>query len=225
MTEILKKQEIKSIQAMIRGQEEERRRIANDLHDRLGSILSMAKLHYQSSEEHLKNLNTFEQKRYSMASALLDEACAEVRNISHNMISGILTKFGLIAALEDLTNTINGSNIINIDLIVHGFENRLESEIEINIYRIIQELINNVIKHANANEITIQLIFNNNGLNLMVEDDGNGFDVNNKSIYGMGLKNVLSRVDQINGELNMDSLLGKGTTITMDIPLNELVEL
>ncbi|MDY8136080.1 sensor histidine kinase [Aquimarina sp. 2201CG5-10] len=215
-----------SIRAMIEGQEDERKRIASDLHDRLGSMLSMVKLHYQSVEKNIEHLNISNQRQYSKANLLLDKACAEVRNIAHNMVSGTLTKFGLIAALDDLKDSLEDNNTVNIDLIVHGFKNRLEQKNEINIYRIIQELISNVLKHANASEIVIQLIFNQNGLNLIVEDNGNGFEVNNISKDGgMGLKNVLSRVDEIKGELNIDSSLDKGTTVTIDIPLNELIEL
>ncbi len=225
--ELLKKQELKSIRAMIEGQEDERRRIASDLHDRLGSMLSMVKLHYQSVEQNIKHLNISNQRQYSKANILLDEACAEVRKIAHDMVSGTLAKFGLIAALDDLKDSLeDNNNTLNIDLIVHGFKNRLEQKNEVTIYRIIQELISNVLKHANASEIVIQLIFNQNGLNLIVEDNGNGFDVNNiPKDGGMGLKNVLSRVDEIKGQLNIDSSLDKGTTVTIDIPLNELIEL
>jgi len=223
---LLKEQELKFFNAIIKVQEKERQRIAQDLHDRLGSLLSVAKLQYQSVEEYLRKLNIPNLKQYSKANLLLDEACAEVRNISYSMISGTLMKFGLVAALEDLKESIQGINTINIDLFVHNYKNQLEQEVEITIYRIIQELVSNALVHANAHEITIQLMYGRNGLNIIVEDDGNGFDVNNISKdRGIGLKNIRYRVDEIKGELNIDSSLGKGTTVTIDIPLNELIVL
>ena len=218
--ELLKKQELKSIKAMINGQEAERKRIAKDLHDRLGSMLSMVKLNYKSIEDSIDKLKEENKKQYSQANALLDEACNTVREIAHNMVSGVLTKFGLVAALEDLKNTIEGTNTFQLELVTHGLDNRLENNLEIELYGIVQELIHNVIKHAKANEVSVQLLKRVDGVNLTVIDDGIGFDNSKEeSKSGMGLKSVASRVQELNGVFDIDTGKGNGTTIAVDIPL------
>lgn len=216
--ELLKKQELKSINAMIDGQEKERKRIATDLHDGLGSMLAMVKNHFKSVEDNLNIIKDFNVKQYKKANKLLDEACEEVRKISHDMASGTLTNFGLIAALEDLSNTLEESNQISVEFVTHGLKDRLNLDLEITIYRIIQELISNILKYAKANEVTIQLVKSKNGLNIIVEDNGIGFQTD-KLHSGIGLKNIASRVDAFDGDLQIDSALNKGTTITIDIPL------
>lgn len=218
--ELLKKQELKSIHAMIEGQEGERQRIARDLHDRLGSILSMVKVHFKSVENNVEELKVSNKNQYDKANQLLDTAVTEVRQISHDLASGVLSKFGLTAALEDLKETLEGSNQIEVEFVAYGLDDRLDNEIEITIYRIVQELVSNVLKYAQAKNITIQLMNSKNGLNVIVEDDGVGFDINADKEFGMGFKNIASRVDALDGKLNIDSTINKGTTISIDIPLN-----
>ncbi len=218
MEQLLKEMELKSLNSMLEGQEEERQRIATDLHDRLGSMLSMVKLHFSSIDEHLDTIKEINKTQYILASALLDDACAEVRKIAHNMISGVLDKFGLVAALEDLAQSLNHSEKVTVEFIPFGMDTRLDRNLEIALYRIVQELITNTLKHANAKEITIQLLQSKDNLNLIVEDDGIGFDPETSFEQGMGLKNTESRVHHINGQLKIDSSLGSGTTISIDIP-------
>ena len=214
---LLKSQELKSINAMIEGQEVERQRIARDLHDRLGSILSMVKVHFKSVEDYIEQLKTSNKTQYQKANQLLDDACDEVRKISHNIASGILTNFGLVAALEDLKDTLEESKKIKVEFIAHGIYDRFENDIEIAIYRIIQELISNILKYAEAENITIQIINREKDLYVSVEDDGRGFNTN-KEHEGMGLKNVTSRVDALGGELFIDSMTNKGTCVSISIP-------
>lgn len=222
ISKLLKDQELKSMSAMLEGQDGERKRIAQDLHDRLGSMLSMVKLHFKSVEENIQAIRETNLVMYSKANNLLDEACEEVRKIANDLNSGVLNKFGLIPALKSLQESIKGTGQLNIEVLDFGFDdNRLEYAIEINLYRIIQELISNILKHSKASEVTIQLIKKENRLNIVVEDNGLGFDVNQiKNKKGMGLKNIESRVDSLKGEFNIDSGKGAGTTITIEIPLN-----
>ncbi|WP_298416843.1 sensor histidine kinase [uncultured Kordia sp.] len=222
VSELLKNQEMKSINAMIEGQEGERQRIARDLHDRLGSILSMVKIHFKSVEENIETLKISNIKQYEKANQLLDNACDEVRKISHDMASGVLTKFGLVAALEDLKETLEETNQVEVEFIAHGLDNRLDNDVEITIYRIIQELISNTLKYAKAKNITIQLISREDNLNVSVEDDGIGFDTKDERNRGIGLINVASRVESLEGELHVDSMIGKGTSISIDIPIKEI---
>lgn len=219
--ELLKKQELKSLNAMMIGQEEERRRIARDLHDRLGSMLAMVKNHFKSVEVDIANLKNSNTKLYKKANILLDEACEEVRKISQDMTSGVLTKFGLIAALEDLKDTLLESKRLDVEFMSHGFVDRLPLNFEITVYRIFQELISNVLKHANATELSMQILKGKDLLNIIVEDDGKGFDP--KLLYsGMGIKNIESRVDSFGGDLRIDSSLFKGTIITIDFSLKKI---
>ncbi|MDO5968865.1 sensor histidine kinase [Flavivirga aquimarina] len=220
--EILKNQELKAIDAMMTGQENERLRIAKDLHDRLGSMLSMVKVHFKSVEDHIEQLKISNVKQYEKANELLDSACEEVRKISHDMASSVLSQFGLIAALEDLKDVLEESNQIEVEFVIHGLTERLNSNIEITVYRIIQELINNVLKHANAKLITIQLINAEDNLNIIIEDDGIGFEMDKNKDFGIGLKNVESRVYGLKGDLNIDSTINIGTTVTINIPLNKI---
>jgi signal transduction histidine kinase len=150
---------------------------------------------------------------------LLVESAKEVRSISHSMIPNALIKSGLVAAVRDFVNRM-GTEKLKINLVVLGLNERLPENIETVIYRVLQELINNIIKHAQANEVTIQLIRESNEFMLMVEDNGKGFDLEKTmQQQGIGLKNITSRVEYLNGQVNYDTAVGKGTTVIIEIPL------
>lgn len=218
LEEMLQEQERKAINSMVSGQEEERTRIANDLHDRLGSMLSVVKIHYKSVEDDLEKFKNKTKTQYEKANQLLDEACETVRKIAHNMVSGTLTKFGLMPALRELKEKIEETKTLKIELLAHGLDNRLDNSTEIQLYRVVQELLNNVIKHAKATEVTIQLLKREKDLNIMVTDNGIGFDVQKNQYEGMGLKSVKARVAEMNGHVLVDASKGSGTTITIEIP-------
>lgn len=212
--DLLKDQEIKSLNAMMSGQEKERKRIAEDLHDRLGSKLAAVKLHYGASAKKVGTDASFKK-----AAGILDETIEETRKIAHNLLSGVLTKFGLMAALDDLKNTIEGTNEITFELNISNIENRLPNDLEINIYRIIQELISNMLKHAQAKNISIQLTKHaDHSLTLMVEDDGVGFNTAEKG-EGIGLQNMQARAERFDGEVAIDSTIGHGTTVTVNMQI------
>ena len=218
--ELLRKQEIASLQGVLEGQETERRRVAIDLHDRLGGILSMVKLHFSVVTESLNNDDQIRTK-FMKASDLLDQATSEVRNISHNLLSGVLTKFGLVPALEDLKEKISNTGKLKVNLYSNDLNEVLSAEQELQLYRIVQELLSNILKHSNAKEANIQLTKSDDSVNLIVEDDGIGFDikeVNSKS--GIGLINLKARISKLNGKFYIDSGKGAGTTISIDIPID-----
>ena len=171
INDLINQQEIASLQGVLEGQEKERKRVAIDLHDGLGGMLSMVKLHFSSLEEKIDTSNPVKEKFLS-ASELLDLAASEVRMISHDLMSGVLAKFGLLPALEDLGAKINETGQIELNLIVDNMNGSLDGEQELQVYRIVQELVGNTLKHAKASEITIQLNENDESVNLMVEDDG-----------------------------------------------------
>jgi len=217
--ELLQQQEIASLQGVLEGQETERKRVAIDLHDRLGGILSMVKLHFSAVEEKIDPENPTKEK-FLTASELLDLAAGEVRNISHNMMSGVLAKFGLIPALEDLKSRISETGKLQVNLYTSNINGSLDGEQELQLYRIVQELMSNILKHSDATETNIQLNENEDNVNLIVEDDGVGFNPEKLDVNaGIGLNNLKARVSKLNGTLHIDSGLGAGTTISIDIPV------
>ncbi|MGM0581754.1 MAG: tetratricopeptide repeat-containing sensor histidine kinase [Bacteroidota bacterium] len=203
-------QELKELNAMMHGQEEERNRIASDLHDRLGARLSSIKLLFQSSEipaaaeKVLENIN---------------EAIKETREISHNLSTDLLSRFGLETALKDTVRTINDAEKIKADLAIYGLDKRLSVDIERNIYHIVLELINNTIKHAKANNINLQISQSENEINVFYEDDGIGFDVQNVVDSGMGMRSIYARVNTIDGAVYFNSKPGGGINVVMSIPV------
>jgi two-component system NarL family sensor kinase len=222
--QLLQEKELEATYARLEGQDIERKRIAEDLHDRLGSMLSTVKLYFAGLDSKISAYQKENRDNLTRANTLLDEACEEVRRIAHNMQSGILSKFGLKAQLEALAGTIREANQLEVELSVHGFNDRLDSALEINLYRIIQELIANVLKHAKASKLSIQLNRFEDVINIIVEDNGKGFDPEQAGKKnGMGLKNVASRVHDLEGILHIDSGKGQGTTTMIDIPCLERV--
>jgi two-component system NarL family sensor kinase len=220
IADLLRDQEVMSLGSMLKGQEKERKRIAEDLHDNLGSMLSTVKLHFQVLDSRVNGLAPPQQEQFHQAETLLDEACGEVRRIAHDMLSGVLTKFGLVAALEKLKASIEVPGKLQVLVLAYGLDERLDSSSELMLYRVIQELVSNALKHASATEITIQLNRIENTLSLQVEDDGVGFDVKAAQAKdGIGMKNVAARVHSLHGDFHFDSTLGHGSTVTIDIPL------
>jgi two-component system, NarL family, sensor kinase len=218
--ELLQEQEIASLQGVLQGQESERKRVAMDLHDRLGGMLSMVKLHFSAFEERIDASDVKNQK-FLKASELLDQATKEVREISHDLLSGVLTKFGLIPALEELKDKISSTGKLKVGIYSNDIKGALNAEQELQLYRIVQELLSNILKHAKAKETNIQLNRSGDSLNLIVEDDGVGFILSNSNEKGgIGLINLKARVAKLNGSFHIDSGKGGGTTISIDIPLN-----
>jgi signal transduction histidine kinase len=148
---------------------------------------------------------------------MLDTSIKELRRVAHNMMPEMLTKFGLDEALKEYCNTINTTKLLTVKYQSVGMDLRPDRSIEIIIYRIVQELLNNIMKHAAATEAFVQLVRENNRLNVVVEDDGKGFDTsllkNNK---GAGLTSIQSRVDYLKGQLDIHSGAGKGTLVNIE---------
>ena len=207
-----KNQKINSMRAMVEGQEAERLRIARDLHDSLGGLLSSVKMHFAG-------LKGSDNESFSKVDSLIDDSCNELRRVAHNMMPDALIKFGLVNALEDLAGKLEADGKLSINIQGIGMNYRLERSTEIAIYRIIQELLSNVIKHAGASEVLVQLAQHGHQLNIIVEDDGSGIAHGRKKVNGMGLKNVESRVSYLNGRIEYDSSDKSGTTVTIDVPV------
>jgi signal transduction histidine kinase len=205
---LLQSQELKSVEAMLSGQDKERKRIAQDLHDRLGSILSATKMYFESvlPEKLLSS------EKGEKACNLLDQAIDQTRLISYDLTSGVLSKFGFAAALEDLKQTVEGSGSIKMLLNLSNNSQRFTADTEINLYRIVQEAVSNILKHAEATEIKIRLNLSENQYLLSIEDNGKGFDTS-VAQTGMGLQNMLARTGKFKGDYSIKSEPGNGTHI------------
>ena len=218
---LVKEQTLSTAFARLEGIEEERKRIARELHDGIGVKLSTAKLYFAPIDNQLADLSQKDQEKFQKANNILDEAYIEVRKISHNLASPSLSNLGLLGELKLLAKRIEGAKQMKVNIMTHNLQEGLAPNIEIVSYRIISELITNVLKHAQATEINIQLNLFDDLFNLMVEDNGIGFDqtqtTNTKT--GLGLENIQSRVEALQGTFNIDSGIGKGTTITVDLPI------
>lgn len=215
-----RQQQVLSLQSMVNGQEMERTRIAKDLHDGLGGLFSTVKMHFSALQH--ENAVLRENQLFSKSYELVDTAANEVRRIAHNMMPDVLIKLGLLQAVQEFCNSISASRQLQVTMLGYGMDNRLNASTEIMLYRIIQELLNNIIKHARATEAIIQFNKMDNQLTITVEDNGAGFDPepSDAGVHA-GLSSVKSRVNYLNGQLSIDSEKGIGTTILMEFLLNE----
>ena len=217
---ILKEQELTTIDAIISGQEKERKRLAGDLHDSVGATLAATKLQFNHLRDHKDNLKGLS-KIFQKTSDLIDQASNEVRTMAHLKNSGVIAKKGLLPAIEKLANNASATNKLQVEVQDFGLNNRLENSIEITVFRIIQELVTNVIKHAKASEASISITRHKTSLNIIVEDNGCGFDgLNIQKEEGMGLSSIERRVEHLEGIMEVDSNIGHGTSILIDIPLS-----
>jgi two-component system, NarL family, sensor kinase len=218
----ISRQQMEVFTASVTTQDKERKRIAEDLHDGLGSILSTVKLTLERMDEEQLCLTPGQLNKYNSTLDLLNDAITEVRNISHNLMPASLSKLGLAPALKNLFDNITAHSKLKIHFSTHELNERLHESAEISIYRIILELMNNVVRHSKASEVSIQLIQYPDYINITIEDNGEGFDVKKARMKeGIGLSNISSRVEFLNGKLDFDSGQN-GTTVVIEIPLSEV---
>lgn len=209
-----KEKKILSMNAMIEGQEAERSRIAKDLHDGLGGLLSTVKAHFSNIQSEIQKIEKI--NVYNRANELVDEACDEVRRISHNLMPGALRLEGLEAAVQHLGAEMNEAHPFSVNVETVSFDTRMEETKEVFVYRIIQEALNNIIKHAEAKRVLIQMSETTDEYHFIIEDDGKGFDPLQVE-SGLGLKSIQSRVDFLKGKLDIDTRVGVGTTLSFHI--------
>lgn len=214
----LKKSEEAIMTAMIEGQDNERKRIARELHDGLGQNLSAVKMNLASLEAQIKRSN-IELKNDILLRAkdVINDAIQEVRNISHDLMPDLLEQFGIVSATDELCEKSSGENI-KIAFEPIDMRGRLNPRIETGLYRITQELISNAVRHSMAKKVHIQLINHGQSVILSIEDDGIGFDLKLRS-KGIGLKNIESRVKLLNGDFDIETTPGRGTLVTVEVPI------
>jgi len=216
--------EYKRINAIVNAQEEERKRISAELHDGLGQVLSAVKLNVSMLKDDLgQNATTLSQ--YNTAMLLLDQSCNEVRNMSHSMMPAILVKMGLKEALRELAGAINNTGVLKVMVDDKELNDEPAELIKIHLYRIVQELLNNILKYANATEVQIQFSKDSQGLGLMIEDNGKGFDtavLNNSN--GLGWHSIQSRIALLKGQIEVDSKPATtGTAVFVSVPVVDIL--
>lgn len=215
--ELMRQQDLAS-EAILEAEENERRRIAADLHDGVGQMLSAVKLNLEGLTDRISITNSEDKLVYEKVKMMMDESCKEVRNVSHNIMPNALIKSGLGNAVKDFIDKVN-SDRLKINLDINGINEKLSSNVEIVVYRVIQECVNNVIKHADANKLDISIVKDIDGLNVTIEDNGKGFNVSNlENSKGIGMKNIRTRIEYLKGTLDIDTKPGKGTLIAFYIP-------
>lgn len=221
MDRLEKEQEIKMFSAMLEGQERERKRLAADLHDGLGGSLSGIKMKVSRLAHARKSTSTREEGELTDVLENLDDSVSELRRIARNMMPASLLKHGLAASLKDFCEGLE-SKQTRIVLQTFGLRDDIPPEKSIVVYRIIQELVNNAVKHAEASEILVQVMQEGALLSFTVEDDGKGFDVAAASEKpGIGMSSVKARVDYLKGTMDVTSESGVGTSVTIGINLDD----
>lgn len=216
---ILKDQELKLIKASISGQDKERERISQELHDSIGGNLAAIKLQ-------LNNLNGSNLANIENLSTQLDETYQQVRNLAHNLIPKKFSNHKFCEVLESYLNNISEASKIKIAFITYPTSaiNGMDEIIQIETFKIVQELLTNTIKHAKASSIELQLNLIDASLNILFEDNGIGFDIENSS-PGIGFINLEKRISNLNGTFAIDSKLKRGTIANIEIPLLEHSEI
>ena len=210
------------LNAIIQAEEKERKRFAKELHDGLGPLLSTVKMsvsslaqlkHDSASDDIVKNTEM-----------IINEAIKSLKEISDNLSPHVLDNFGLLRALRNFTNKINATRAIYINLESNLGNERFETNIEVVLYRVICELINNTIKHAKAKKIDISLMKEEKKLTIAYKDNGKGFNkaklMEQNSNRGMGLSNIFSRINSLKGEISIESEPGKGTMVNIKVKID-----
>jgi two-component system, NarL family, sensor kinase len=216
--EVIKQQDL-STKAVIAAEENERKRIAADLHDGVGQMMSAAKMNLSAFENDIPFKDETQKQSFEKIIGLVDESCKEIRSVSHQMMPNALLKSGLASAIKEFIDKID-NRVLKINLYTEGLNERLDSNVETVLYRVIQECVNNVIKHSGANSLDISLIKDIDGIAATIEDNGKGFDSKDKQKFdGIGLKNIMSRIGFLKGTVDFDSSPGNGTLVAIHVPL------
>jgi two-component system, NarL family, sensor kinase len=215
----LNEQQQKATIDILTAEEKERKRIATDLHDGVGQLMTAAWLNLQAIDMQHITTNKETSELLTKTIHLVDESCKEVRAVSHNMMPNALLKKGLVNAIREFINQINTKST-QINLQTDDLSKALPTHVETVLYRVIQESVNNVIKHAAATSLDISINQDETGIDLLIEDNGKGFVLTEAMQKdGIGLQNIKSRIDFLNGTVNWSSAPGKGTLVAIHIPV------
>jgi signal transduction histidine kinase len=211
------------LNTIIQTEEKERKRFAKDLHDGLGPLLSTVKMSVSSLAQ-MKH-DDVSREIVENTELVINEAIKSLKEISDNLSPHILNNFGLVRALNNFSNKINVVRTMKINLESDLKDERFDPNVEVVLYRVICELINNTIKHAKAKKIDLSLTKDGDYLTIVYKDDGKGFDVskviNQPTSTGMGLSNIYSRINSLKGEINIESEQKKGTLVTIKVMIHD----
>jgi two-component system NarL family sensor kinase len=213
-------QALLTAQGILQGQEEERRRLARDLHDGLGGMLSTVKHYLATARQGASQPAPAEATTELLTQSIqhLDSSIGELRRVARNLMPEALLAFGLVQALADLCATTRQASGLDVQLHLHGLDARLPQTLEVELYRLVQELLNNVLKHASARQVLVQLMRHGNALHLVVEDDGRGFDPAVAGT-GVGLRSVQARARYLGGTLDVQAAPGQGASFSLELIL------
>jgi len=216
VNQLMNEQEINLLETTIAAEQNERKKLAKDIHDNLGSYLATLKYQHEVVKPGAENPKLLQ--HYSTTAKLISDACAEVRTISHQMATGFNVHFSLVPAINELIQRIHSTSQFNLQWYHFPDQLQLPRETAVSIYKVIQELLSNVLKHARAKKVEFHLHQNPDEINILFEDDGIGFNQVAAS-EGMGLLNMRERIDQLNGTFEINSRPSGGTTIVIIVPL------
>lgn len=205
----------KATQSLLIGQEKEKRRIAREIHDGIGQAISTVRLHLDFMMSKMHNPET--KRDAKRISTLITEIANDLRSLSHDLMPSSLVDFGLITALTNLIKRVNQTQSIYVHLENDILDEDIDFNYSLNIYRIIQELVNNAIKHSDCKEVKIKLSLRKDTIIIIVSDDGKGSDKNNKGT-GIGLYNIKNRLASLNGQLEIKTSKFKGFKVIINIP-------
>lgn len=213
--------EIQLMQATMQGEERERSRIARDLHDGVAGMLAAVKMHFSSIPSEAEVL--IHTEGYQQGIRLLDEASSELRKTSHNLMPEVLLQHGLDEALRRYCNNLNNSKTIALQYDSWGDIDRFSDAFELSVYRIVQELINNIVKHSKSTQAIVQLTQQNGLLCISIEDNGIGFNTDKMQTEGIGLVSLRSRVRAMNGKIELNASEKNGVTAYLEFEISELI--
>jgi signal transduction histidine kinase len=216
VNKIMNEQEIVLLAATIDAQQNERKKLAKDIHDNLGSYLATLKYQHETLESDVNDPDL--RAHHAVTAQLIEEAFAEVRAVSHQMATGLSMSFSFIPAIRELIERIRLTRQFVIEMYAYPQEFDIPGDKALHLYKIVQELLSNILKHARANHVSVNIHYDIGEINLMMEDDGVGF-VPAAMVSGIGLTNIRERMQQLQGELEINSLPGKGTTVLLIVPI------
>jgi signal transduction histidine kinase len=209
----------RGLDAVFTATEEERKRIAKDLHDGVGQQLSGLRMGFESLTLQVQSALPHQQEAINKMTQVIDEACKDVRNLAHQMMPKALSESGLIASIDDMLNKSLGLTKITYRLEHFNVDQqRYNEKVELGLYRVCQELVNNIIKHSGASEVVVQLFKSKGLLILIVEDNGRGF-AHTKNSAGIGLSNITSRIHTVDGDVSWEPGPQSGTVATVKVPV------
>ena len=207
-------------QAVVEAQEKERSLIGKELHDNINQILSTAKLYLEVARTDDKERTNL----IDMSTKGISDAINEIRTISRSLVPSSIGDLGLVESIQDLVESIKLTRKLNVEFYYHnGIDDLITEQQKLMLFRITQEQVNNVIKHANASNLVIELISEDDTINIAITDDGQGFDPDQvKFKKGVGLSNITSRAELFNGKVTIDTAPGKGCTLNIHVPISNI---